>query len=300
VKINKDMKTYKDVSELYREKFSEYAPQPPAEVWQRIESSISPKRLSVKGKTAIVAATVAVAVTATYFGVNRTNMMENGLENQYEELLVAENSPSQTVAFAEAPPVLAQKQPLAETPKGEAVIVSSCMDVEDEDFTKPDVPTPNNLFSEAGNNTAAVSSAAQKMEKETVEEKPKRRAERPIENTTEEARQTPLPMEDSKDATEDENTVAELYIPNAFTPNGDGRNDVFAAKSVEEYSFFEMTIYSRDGRQILFISKNIKQGWDGTYRNVPQPHGMYKYTIRYKDSTGKTDIINGEVLLILD
>jgi len=87
-----------------------------------------------------------------------------------------------------------------------------------------------------------------------------------------------------------------LHIPNAFTPNGDGLNDVFTAQSNEEYSYFEMTIYSSSG-QVLFVSKSIKHGWDGTYKGTLQQPGIYIYIIRYIDSTGKMDEKKGTVAL---
>ena len=91
---------------------------------------------------------------------------------------------------------------------------------------------------------------------------------------------------------------SELFIPTAFTPNGDGLNDVFTAQSKEEYSYFEMTIYSGNG-QVLFVSKDIKQGWDGTYKGTLQPHGAYLYIIRYKDFSGKMNEKRGNLLLLL-
>jgi gliding motility-associated-like protein len=91
----------------------------------------------------------------------------------------------------------------------------------------------------------------------------------------------------------------EMYIPNAFTPNGDGMNDVFLAKSNLDLDYFQMNIYTADGRQILFSSKDIHKGWDGTYRGQRLPHGVYFYNIRYKDNFGKIVEKRGELLLIL-
>jgi len=91
---------------------------------------------------------------------------------------------------------------------------------------------------------------------------------------------------------------AEVFIPTAFTPNGDNLNDVFLAKTDMELKSFEMIIYSANG-QVLFISKDINRGWDGTYKGQPQPHGLYYYTVRYTDNFGKHIEKPGELLLIL-
>jgi len=53
-----------------------------------------------------------------------------------------------------------------------------------------------------------------------------------------------------------------LYIPNAFTPNNDGLNDVFAPKGVGIVTF-EMWIFDRWGQK-LYHTTNIYQGWNGT------------------------------------
>jgi gliding motility-associated-like protein len=91
----------------------------------------------------------------------------------------------------------------------------------------------------------------------------------------------------------------DIFIPNAFTPNGDGLNDIFLIKTDMELAFFEMTIYASNGKQILFTSKNSKRGWDGTYRGQIQPHGLYFYTVRYTDNLGRNIEKRGELLLIL-
>jgi gliding motility-associated-like protein len=73
-----------------------------------------------------------------------------------------------------------------------------------------------------------------------------------------------------------------LYIPNAFTPNKDGKNDVFKipGKSIHNY---EMTIYNRWGEQVFFTT-NAAEGWDGTYRNIDAPAGPYVVVLKNKSN----------------
>ncbi|MEX1187907.1 MAG: gliding motility-associated C-terminal domain-containing protein [Bacteroidia bacterium] len=54
-----------------------------------------------------------------------------------------------------------------------------------------------------------------------------------------------------------------MYIPSAFTPNGDGVNDFFGVKA-EGLKEFKMEIYNRWG-EVVFVSDDIKKLWDGTY-----------------------------------
>jgi len=74
-------------------------------------------------------------------------------------------------------------------------------------------------------------------------------------------------------------TNSGLWIPNAFTPNGDGKNDVFlpVGNDIQEMN---MEIYNRWG-QHLFTSKSLQSGWDGTVNgNLVQP-GVYNYRLSY-------------------
>ncbi len=64
-----------------------------------------------------------------------------------------------------------------------------------------------------------------------------------------------------------------MYLPNSFTPNGDGINDVFRASS-NGISQFEMRIFNRWG-ELIFESNNPEVGWDGKYQNLPAPSGVY-------------------------
>jgi gliding motility-associated-like protein len=73
---------------------------------------------------------------------------------------------------------------------------------------------------------------------------------------------------------------SEIWIPNAFTPNGDDENDFFLPKgiNIEE---FHMLIFNRWGEQ-LFESYELENGWDGIYQGENCPIGVYVYLIEYK------------------
>jgi gliding motility-associated-like protein len=71
-----------------------------------------------------------------------------------------------------------------------------------------------------------------------------------------------------------------IWIPNSFTPNGDGLNDVFKAESVAEVEGFQFYIYNRWG-QLVFESKNISTGWDGKYQGNEVLQGVYNWVIIY-------------------
>jgi gliding motility-associated-like protein len=87
-----------------------------------------------------------------------------------------------------------------------------------------------------------------------------------------------------------------LYLPNAFSPNGDGKNDVFApgATYIESFS---MQIYDRWGNLICNTS-DIASGWDGTYHGKKCEEGVYIYSVLFVGNTGEENSKIGRVTLV--
>ena len=91
-----------------------------------------------------------------------------------------------------------------------------------------------------------------------------------------------------------------FYMPNAFTPNGDGLNDIFRAVPKYDYiSEYQLSIYNRWGQQI-FECNDIDCGWDGTYQGNPSPNGVYIYRIVYEEISqpGLSKTVDGTVVLV--
>lgn len=87
------------------------------------------------------------------------------------------------------------------------------------------------------------------------------------------------------------------YIPNSFTPNNDGVNDVFKV-SIEYFSRFKMLVFNRNG-QIIFDSEiSENQEWDGKFKNELVPNGTYVYRFEANDLFGKLYVENNKVNLI--
>lgn len=71
-----------------------------------------------------------------------------------------------------------------------------------------------------------------------------------------------------------------LYIPNAFTPNGDGLNDVFLPKGMGfKAESYEMLVYDRWGN-VIFKSNDVNKGWDGTFKGTSVQSDVYVYKIK--------------------
>jgi gliding motility-associated-like protein len=88
----------------------------------------------------------------------------------------------------------------------------------------------------------------------------------------------------------------EVFLPNAFTPDGNGLNDVLKARAYFRLEAFELRIYDRWGNEI-FVSKDIAKGWNGFYNGVRSVPGMYSWKMNYTRN-GKSFLRKGTVMLI--
>jgi len=77
-----------------------------------------------------------------------------------------------------------------------------------------------------------------------------------------------------------------VYMPNAFTPNGDHLNDLFRVPSVNLNRLIRFTIYNRWGK-VVFETTKINDGWDGNLKSIPQQEGIYIYNLQMETITGK-------------
>jgi gliding motility-associated-like protein len=94
-----------------------------------------------------------------------------------------------------------------------------------------------------------------------------------------------------------------LYIPNVFSPNGDGVNDMFyiiAGDGVELIE--ELSIYDRWGNHIFrrteFAPNEPLLGWDGTMREKPFNPGVFAYAARVRYQNGNTGLFKGDITLV--
>jgi len=73
----------------------------------------------------------------------------------------------------------------------------------------------------------------------------------------------------------------DIWLPNAFTPNGDGVNDLFRVLgSLNKIDDFELSIFNRWG-EIVFRATDKVKGWDGTFKDTEQGTGTYAYVMSY-------------------
>lgn len=92
--------------------------------------------------------------------------------------------------------------------------------------------------------------------------------------------------------------VCTINIPNAFTPNGDSKNDLFKIYGTDLVTAFNLKIFNRYG-QIVFETDDKNKGWDGKFNGTASPGGGFVYLLSYKESAStEMNVLKGTFILI--
>ncbi|PJA07427.1 MAG: hypothetical protein COX70_06630, partial [Flavobacteriales bacterium CG_4_10_14_0_2_um_filter_32_8] len=83
-------------------------------------------------------------------------------------------------------------------------------------------------------------------------------------------------------------------IPNVFSPNGDGKNDTWVLRGIEQYPNASVKIFNRWGGE-MYNSIGYSSPWDGTYNGTPSPTATYYYIIDLEEGQ---EPISGTVNII--
>ncbi len=85
-----------------------------------------------------------------------------------------------------------------------------------------------------------------------------------------------------------------IWIPNAFTPNGDGYNDTWEIKNHHLYENISVTVFNKEGYEV-FSSAGYNEAWEGYYKGSPMPNGTYYYIVNLQNGdkpfTGTVTIV---------
>jgi gliding motility-associated-like protein len=93
--------------------------------------------------------------------------------------------------------------------------------------------------------------------------------------------------------------VIRLTVPNAFTPNGDGLNDLFipVISNPEQAKYYQFDVFNRWG-QIVFSSNKPGEGWDGKYKGKLCPFGTYNWKVSFDVTGQESTNANGHVTMV--
>ncbi|MGB0862017.1 MAG: gliding motility-associated C-terminal domain-containing protein, partial [Saprospiraceae bacterium] len=90
---------------------------------------------------------------------------------------------------------------------------------------------------------------------------------------------------------------AEVQIPNLFSPNGDGVNDLFEIRYTGLQNAYSLNLYNRWG-QLVFTTNDLSQKWDGTFRGENVTPGVYVYYFKAICPNGKSVLYKGNITLV--
>ncbi|MCS7085231.1 MAG: gliding motility-associated C-terminal domain-containing protein, partial [Bacteroidia bacterium] len=89
-----------------------------------------------------------------------------------------------------------------------------------------------------------------------------------------------------------------LSVPNIFTPNGDGINDVVKIYGIEDARTYEFGVFDRWGVYVFGVRNDKTQFWDGTFRGRPCPEGVYYYVLEAEMNSGAKHKLKGSITLV--
>ena len=92
-------------------------------------------------------------------------------------------------------------------------------------------------------------------------------------------------------------TGPDIFVPSAFTPNGDGKNDILRPITIGISQLHYFRVYNRWG-QLVFSTTELGRGWDGMFNGAQQPANTYIFATEGTDYTGKTVYRKGTSVLI--
>jgi len=88
-----------------------------------------------------------------------------------------------------------------------------------------------------------------------------------------------------------------VFVPTAFTPNADGKNDILRPVFGNRTAGFIFRVFNRSG-QIIFETRDQQKGWNGRFNGVEQPQGVYVWSFMYMSSGGRSRTFKGTTLLM--
>jgi len=278
-----------------KEKMNNYQPQPDAEVWNRIDSTLRRRRIT--RWAAAISGTALMVASALLLIMPKA---EEPLVEQQEET-------SLVVAMNEiATPEIQEENTLQTTAQqAERRIKAS----------PKTTPAPAQVAnSNSSCQMAALPSSVTPQVKVNIPATPSKKEVAPVSSEIQPQTTAPQPENTMQQKPKAEikkpagskinpNTPADelvVWIPNAFAPNdpsGNARTFHIVPNDGSSISQFKIFIYNRGGRQV-FYSTDLNFAWDGTAKGQDQPAGAYAYKIEYKDAVKGLQHVTGSVILV--
>ncbi len=88
-----------------------------------------------------------------------------------------------------------------------------------------------------------------------------------------------------------------VFVPSAFSPNGDGLNDVLRPFGIGYRNINYFRVFNRWGQQVFYTTK-FKEGWNGTFHGLPADIGTYYWVLNMVNRFGKDEVVKGDAVLL--
>lgn len=285
-----------------KDKFESYTPVPDEKLWDEISSSLTKNRIRRRVTAASAVVAVGVGAVALLFAWN--NQKTTSVATPTNNLVASENFANVALDKNEA---VMEPETVAELFHKEnsvpdafscdflqeevAVAESPSPAEESREETKQDIESPTVAATPIASTTPAAVESKTVVEPVASSEKPEAK---PTENTVSQVPQRrinpKLPPQELA-----------VWIPNAFSPDDPVEESarIFKAIPNNDASIrsFEIYIYSRSGR-LVFHSKDINEGWDGTANGQKLPMGTYVYIIELNDAAKGLQHTKGSITLL--
>lgn len=289
----------KKIDDIFQEKFSNFEAKPETDLWSKIQHDEQwtrhLRRQSVKN-IIIYAVLGIIAISTSIILIN--NRIKKDVKVIDEVVEVHEETASTAIVSDKGP-----AQNITEEPKTENVEVNEAKETLAEAISTETLPTQEIHLEEAAaphTETATVNPTVPVKTETTTSSTTKTTKE----NADSKAVEKSVSHQNAETAIRanavtppSKPTTSPFSIPNAFTPNGDGLNDVFVPVTNIELQSYQLDIYARNGQK-LFTSRDLNYGWNGEYQGAMMDGGSYIYFIKYEDSNGQEHIDKGQLLLI--
>lgn len=287
------------IDDIFQEKFSNFEAKPETDLWSKIQHDEQwtrhLRRQSVKN-IIIYAVLGIIAISTSIILIN--NRIKKDVKVIDEVVEVHEETASTAIVSDKGP-----AQNITEEPKTENVEVNEAKETLAEAISTETLPTQEIHLEEAAaphTETATVNPTVPVKTETTTSSTTKTTKE----NADSKAVEKSVSHQNAETAIRanavtppSKPTTSPFSIPNAFTPNGDGLNDVFVPVTNIELQSYQLDIYARNGQK-LFTSRDLNYGWNGEYQGAMMDGGSYIYFIKYEDSNGQEHIDKGQLLLI--
>lgn len=290
----------KEISDIFKDKLENFEGDVPEGLWSKFEQNTKwqshLRRQKLRNITLYSVFVVVAVATAILLINNRigNNVLSDGLvedeavmaQESVMEKAVAKTETIEAALPEETDEIAANPKPIISFSDDVPVVIPSSEEISGNAVSVEAKPAQI-LPSENAAKPDAKLAQTEISGKQNVTEK--KSESHNLSSTSESAAQQAV--------SETEEFLSPFLIPNAFTPNGDGLNDIFIPVANGDVQSYQMDIYSRSGQK-LFSTRSLSQGWNGEFQGANQTAGAYVFIIKYKDDKGKEHIEKGQLTLI--